>query len=140
MTAISKKLRQQIYREANYRCEYCLASVRITGMPLVIDHIKPQSLGGDNTRNNLAASCYRCNEFKGAKTTSVDPETGDRVILFNPRIHTWQEHFTWKNGGTHISGLTAIGRVTVITLHLNNEEAIEARKIWIAWNWHPPEN
>ena len=124
--------------EAGDRCEYCRTYSRITGMPLVMDHILPRSAGGDDERDNLAASCYRCNEFKGARTHAIDPATGELVSLFNPRVQVWREHFSWANGGTHIVGLTPIGRATVVALRLNNEYVVEARTLWIAQDWHPP--
>ncbi|WP_152592128.1 HNH endonuclease [Nostoc sphaeroides] len=135
---ISEKLRQQVVNEASYYCEYCKTSSRLTGTPLVMEHIIPRSLGGDDERENLAASCYRCNEFKGAKTHGIDPETGQLVALFNPRNQTWNDHFIWVNGGTHMTGLTATGRATVISLRLNNDNLVEARTIWIEIGWHPP--
>lgn len=104
-----------------------------------MEHILPRSLGGTDNRENLAASCYRCNEFKGAKTHAVDPETSQLVSLFLPRTQTWREHFTWVNGGTHIAGTTPTGRATVMALRLNNETIIEARVIWIEAGWHPPD-
>ncbi|NEQ65015.1 MAG: HNH endonuclease [Symploca sp. SIO2D2] len=137
--SISSSRRQKVLEEANYRCEYCQASSRITGIPLVMEHILPRSLDGTDDRENLAASCYRCNEFKGVKTHGIDPETGEWFPLFNPRTQEWKKHFTWVNGGIHIAGLTAIGRVTVVALRLNNENAVEARAVWVAVNLHPPE-
>jgi len=109
-------------------------------MPLVIDHIVPRSAGGSDERENLAAACYRCNEFKGTKTHAVDPATGELVSLFNPRTQKWHEHFVWANGGLHIVGLTPTGRATVVALRLNNEYVVEARALWIARDWHPPED
>lgn len=138
--AISEALRQQVYAEAGHCCEYCRTSRRLIGMPLVIDHIIPQSAGGSDERQNLAAACYRCNEFKWAKTHAPDPATGELVPLFNPRTQSWLEHFAWANGGTHIVGLTSIGRATVIALRLNNEYVVESRTLWIARDWHPPED
>lgn len=135
---ISDSLRRQVVEEANYRCEYCKTSARLTGMPLVMEHIFPRSLGGSSDRNNLAASCYRCNEFKGARTEALDPETNQLTELFNPRIHDWQAHFVWGNGGTHILGITPMGRATVIALRLNNDDVVEARSLWIEFAWHPP--
>jgi 5-methylcytosine-specific restriction endonuclease McrA len=73
--SISAQLRQQIITAADYRCEYCKSSSRLTGTPLVMEHILPRSLGGTDDPENLAASCYRCNEFKGAKTHALDPDT-----------------------------------------------------------------
>jgi hypothetical protein len=52
----------------------------------------------------------------------------------------WSDHFSWANGGTHIIGITATGRATVLSLRLNNENIVQARAIWIGLNWHPPEN
>jgi 5-methylcytosine-specific restriction endonuclease McrA len=64
--AISALVRQQVINNAQYRCEYCKTSSKLTGMPLTMEHIQPQSLGGSDDLCNLAAACYRCNEFKGA--------------------------------------------------------------------------
>lgn len=138
MAEIPKAVRQQVLIEANYRCEYCRTSSRLIGMPLVMDHILPRSIGGSEERNNLAASCYHCNEFKGARTHAIDPATSELVPLYNPRVQRWSEHFSWANGGTHVVGLTPSGRAKVITLRLNNEYVIEARILWIAQDWHPP--
>jgi hypothetical protein len=104
-----------------------------------MEHILPRSLDGTDDRSNLAASCYRCNEFKGAKTHAIDPETGQLVSLFNPRTQSWGDHFTWVNGGTHVVGTTSVGRATVIALRLNNENVVEARSLWVEFGWHPPE-
>jgi hypothetical protein len=108
------------------------------GMPLVIDHILPRSLRGSDEPENLAAACYRCNEFKQAKTHDLDPATGDLEPLFHPRQQNWSKHFQWVNGGTHITGLTPTGRATVVALRLNNEYVVESRALWIAREWHPP--
>ncbi|MBS9391603.1 MAG: HNH endonuclease [Dolichospermum sp. LBC05a] len=138
MSSISKSLRQQVINEAGYRCEYCRTSSRLTGMLLVMDHILPSSLGGNDERENLAACCYRCNEFKGAKIKANDPVKNESISLFNPRLQRWLDHFQWANGGTHIIGITAIGRATVLALRLNNEDVVQARAIWISLSWHPP--
>ncbi|MEO1067785.1 MAG: HNH endonuclease [Cyanobacteria bacterium J06638_6] len=42
--------------------------------------------GGTDDRRNLEAACYRCNEFKGAKTEAIDPEAQKLLPLFNPRV------------------------------------------------------
>jgi len=64
MPPIPQTLRQQVFAEANHRCEYCRTSRRLIGMPLVVDHIIP----------------------------------------------------------------------------INNEYVVEARALWIARDWHPPED
>ncbi len=103
-----------------------------------MEHILPRTLGGSDDRSNLAASCYRCNEFKGAKTDAINPETGQLAPLFNPRTQTWADQFAWVNAGTHMIGVMPTGRATVIALRLNNENVVEARAIWIEFGWHPP--
>jgi hypothetical protein len=135
---IPDKVRSEVLARANYHCEYCRTYSRLTGMPLVMEHIHPKTAGGKDESENLAASCYRCNEFKGAKTHANGPQTSQLVPLFNPRLLSWVQHFIWVNGGTHIAGLTATGRATVIALRLNNEYITEARALWIESNWHPP--
>lgn len=135
---VNPAVRAQVFAAANHRCEYCRTSRRLIGMPLVIDHVQPQSLGGTDERENLAAACYRCNEFKQAKTHALDPLTGLLVPLFNPRVQNWADHFQWVNGGTHIAGITDNGRATVIALRLNNDYVVESRALWISRDWHPP--
>jgi hypothetical protein len=135
---ISSQLRQQIITAADYRCEYCKSSSRLTGTPLVMEHILPRAFDGTDDPENLAASCYRCNEFKGTKTHAIDPDTNQLVELFNPRMQNWKKHFAWENNGTLVTGLTNIGRATVIALRLNNENIVEARTFWIEVGWHPP--
>lgn len=139
MPFIPGKVRQQIFAEADHRCEYCRTSRRLIGIALVVDHIIPQSAGGGSERENLAAACYRCNEFKGARTHAIDHVTDELVPLFNPRTQNWHEHFAWANGGTHIVGMTPTGRATVVALRLNNEYVVEARALWISRGWHPPD-
>ena len=88
--------------------------------------------------NNLAAACYRCNEFKGAKTSGRDPLSEESADLFHPRIQLWPDHFIWTERGLYIEGKTAIGRATIETLRMNNAYVTESRKIWIVEDWHPP--
>jgi 5-methylcytosine-specific restriction endonuclease McrA len=140
MTARSPADRQAVFDRARHRCEYCQTPRRVIGMPLVIDHIVPRSQGGEESAANWCAACYRCNEFKATRTHALDPATGALVPLFHPREQSWQDHFAWANGGTHIVGLSPTGRATVIALRLNNEYLVEARVLWIAWQWHPPED
>ena len=138
MALLPESLRQQVFQRAGHRCEYCLTSRRVIGMPLVVDHILPKALGGEDDFDNLCAACYRCNEYKGSKTHGLDPASGQYISLFHPRLDLWREHFSWANGGTHIIGLTTTGRATVLALRLNNDYVVEARVLWIARQWHPP--
>lgn len=107
-------------------------------MPLVIDHVLPLSKGGTDHFNNLAAACYRCNEYKGARTHGLDPVSNELVPLFNPRNDIRYEHLRWTNGGTHIVGISPSGRATVLMLRLNNDYVVESRILWVRQGWHPP--
>lgn len=138
MAGLSESVRRMVLGRASYRCEYCLTSQRVIGMPLVVDHILPKSLGGGDDPDNLCAACYRCNQYKGAKTHDFDHVTGEFVSLWNPRVHRWEDHLAWSGGGTHLVGLTPIGRATVLALRLNNDYVVAARVLWIARQWHPP--
>jgi len=138
MASVPPSLRQQVILDANQCCEYCQTQQCLTGMPLVIDHIIPRSMGGGGNRTNLAASCYRCNEFKGVRINAIDPLTEVLVSLFHPRQQIWTENFAWTEEGIIIAGLTPTGRATVNALKLNNKYVVESRRIWVAENWHPP--
>lgn len=120
------------------RCAYCHTMTAITGARLVIDHIIPETVGGQTILDNLCLACHACNEFKGAKVEADDPVTSERVPLFHPRQQRWREHFRWSDDGCEIIGLTPIGRVTVLALNLNHFEIVEARRRWVRVGWHPP--
>jgi 5-methylcytosine-specific restriction endonuclease McrA len=54
---VPKGLREQIFAEARHRCGYCLTSSKVTGTPMEIDHLIPESLGGLTVRENLWLAC-----------------------------------------------------------------------------------
>jgi 5-methylcytosine-specific restriction endonuclease McrA len=132
-------LREQLLAADNHWCAYCHTTEANTGQPMTVDHIIPEAQGGSTTFGNLCFACRRCNEYKGSATTAQDPLTGETVSLYNPRAQSWSEHFVWNAAGTHIMGLTAIGRATVIALKMNNEVIVDARRRWVSVGWHPPE-
>jgi hypothetical protein len=106
---------------------------------LQIDHIKPVAKGGADSEANLCLACELCNQYKWTKTDGIDPQSGQRVPLFNPRQQKWSDHFAWSVSGVEIIGRTPTGRTTVIALRLNNELATTVRKNWIQAGWHPPQ-
>jgi hypothetical protein len=80
-----------------------------------------------------------CNNHKGDRTTGVDPETRETVLLFNPRTQNWFEHFRWSEDDLRILGVTPIGRATVEVLHLSDDpDALTVRSYWVLAGWHPP--
>jgi HNH endonuclease len=136
--AIPDWLRDRVLAQAGYRCGYCRSSSAITGTGLEIDHLTPESLGGPTVEENLWAACRDCNNAKKARVEAIDPATGTRVPLFNPRRQRWGGHFAWQEGGLLIVGLTSTGRATVQALKLNRPLLVRARRLWIGVGWHPP--
>ncbi|NOT54731.1 MAG: HNH endonuclease [Deltaproteobacteria bacterium] len=140
MTAlrIPEEISARIRATAGNRCGYCLTYQRYAMQVLEIEHIIPKAKGGTNDEDNLWLACRLCNNAKGTKTHGVDPLTGRRVKLFNPRGQQWQRHFFWSDDGTRVNGRTACGRATVGGLNLNNEIALVVRRNWVSAGWHPP--
>ena len=137
---IPRVLRDRIATQARHRCGYCLTDTRIIGALMEIDHIIPRSLGGLTDEANFWLACSPCNQHKSDRIAALDPTTGERVRLFDPRRQTWSDHFEWSTDGDRIVGLTAIGRATVVALQLNRPELVRARKRWVSVGWHPPAN
>jgi hypothetical protein len=106
---------------------------------LQIAHVIPRAKGGSDTEDNLCLACELCNQYKWTKTEGLDPQSGETVVLFNPRQQKWHEHFTWSEDGTEILGFTACGRATVVAFKLNNSIAVTVRRNWVRAGWHPPE-
>ncbi len=92
---------------------------------LHIEHIVPKQHDGDDDHENLALACIDCNLHKGPNLTGIDPETGEIVVLFNPRQQAWDDHFYWE--GIHLRGRTPVGRTTVKVLAMNSEEQLAVR-------------
>lgn len=124
-------LRQQLREADDHRCVYCQTTEFNSGYPVVVDDIIPRSKGGSTSFENLCFACHRCNEFKGSATEVEELLTGEITPLFHPRQQTWNTHFAWDAAGIGILGLTAIGRVTIILLRLNNEVIVNARQNWV---------
>jgi hypothetical protein len=121
--------RSLVRRRAGECCEYCLMPQAATPlMPFHVDHIIARQHNEDDTPQNLAFACDRCNAFKGANLVSIDPSTGDRVDLFSPRVDVWDHHFRLVDG--QVMGLTGKGRATVRLLQMNVPHRVELRRIW----------
>ena len=133
-------LREKVAAQARHRCGYCLSAQAIIGSPLEIDHLLPESLGGLTEETNLWLACSLCNDHKGNRVAAVDPLSGIKVQLFNPRRHKWNAHFSWNESGDRIVGSTAIGRATVVALNLNRPTLVQARRAWVLVGWHPPKD
>lgn len=142
--SINPEVKQAVRERASYLCEYCHSSERLSASRFTIDHITPRSLGGLDSLVNLALACRRCNERRYNFVASIDPKTQEMVPLFNPRLQSWKQNFSWIEEGAVIKGLTPIGRATCVRLDLNDtrypeEDSIrETRRFWIKTGLHPP--
>ncbi|MBI3760379.1 MAG: HNH endonuclease [Chloroflexi bacterium] len=86
MTYIPVEMRRQVRADAGGRCGYCRTAEHLTGTPLEIDHLIPESTGGLTIQDNLWLACHRCNEFKGDRTVATDPDIVIQKSFFRPPL------------------------------------------------------
>lgn len=132
--------REIVFQRAQGYCEYCRSSIEYGVQAFECEHIVPISQGGKTILTNLAFACGGCNRAKGTLITAIDPDSGQKVPLFNPRQQFWHDHFIWSGDFTLIIGLTAIGRATVVALRLNRPGVVNLRRVLVAIGDHPPTN
>ncbi|BCL34814.1 HNH endonuclease [Nostoc sp. MS1] len=136
MVTIPVALRRLVIQRASDRCEYCGLSQAGQAATFHIDHITPVIAGGTTTENNLALACVSCSLYKAARQIVEDPETGEKVPIFNPRQQVWTEHFQWD--GVQVVGLTATGRATINALKMNRPIILAIRAEEELLGRHPP--
>jgi hypothetical protein len=137
---VSEHLRNHIRELAENRCGYCLVSAIHVYAPMEIDHLQPTAEGGTDNEENLWLACPRCNNYKSDQTTAIDPDTTERVALFNPRLQKWREHFKWnEDNPAQILGLTPCGKATIIALKLNNDDNLRFRQLLVSVKWYLPD-
>jgi HNH endonuclease len=128
---------REIWRRAGGCCEYCRMPQDFDDTPFEIDHIIAKKHGGRTVALNLSLSCFYCNSFKGSDIASLDAKTRQLSPLFNPRRQKWARHFRWQ--GAYLVGRTAVGRVTVKILNINDPLRVELRETLIAERAFPPD-
>lgn len=74
----SNKQRLRIFIRDKFRCQYC--TKRFQASELTLDHILPRSQQGSDEAENLATSCYPCNQRKGSRT----PDEARMPLLATP--------------------------------------------------------
>lgn len=131
MDATTKNLVRQ---RAGDCCEYCHLPQDAT--PFITFHIehviaKQHTPDDDNLDDlkRLALACDRCNLFKGPNLSSIDPNSGEIVNLFNPRTDNWNDHFATLEA--KIVGLTPTGRATARLLKMNDSRRVDLREQWL---------
>ncbi len=123
-----------VRQRADNRCEYChLPQDATPFLTFHIEHViaKQHTPDDDNPDDlkRLALSCDRCNLFKGPNLSSIDPDSGEIVNLFNPRTDNWNEHFEISGG--KIVGQTPKGRATARLLNMNDSRRVDLREQWL---------
>ena len=115
-----------VEERAGGRCEYCRMHQALQGATFHLEHVLPSSRGGDTNLANLAWACPGCNFHKADRVEVLDPTSGLLVPLFNPRSDVWRDHFRFH--GYEVSGLSALGRATVLALDLNHPRRLLIRQ------------
>jgi uncharacterized protein (TIGR02646 family) len=133
---IPVRLIRQVRQRAHDVCEYCHLPQASQEATFHVDHILPRSQGGPTELMNLALACVSCSLRKSARTSAVDPKTGNTAALFNPRTDDWSEHFdftvTWK-----VRGRTDTGRATIEALGMNRNAIVLIRRELVLLNRFP---
>ena len=79
-TALSKKVRFEIFKRDNFTCAYC--GTKPPNTVLEVDHILPVSKGGKNLMENLITSCFDCNRGKSNVSLQNIPSTlEDKALI-----------------------------------------------------------
>jgi 5-methylcytosine-specific restriction endonuclease McrA len=81
---IPPALRAVVLERAEERCEYCHVPEESELTDYEIDHIIAEQHGGAMELENLAYACFEFNRYIGPNLTSIDPQNGEVVLLFNP--------------------------------------------------------
>lgn len=123
-------------QRAGHCCEYCKLPEIFSSTRFQIDHIIAEQHGGKSVPSNLALACLADNNHKGPNLAGIDPKSGKRVWLFNPRRHKWSRHFRWD--GPVLVGRTLIGRATIAVLAINLPLRVAQRAALIAEGDFPP--
>lgn len=92
-------LQRRVRLRAGERCEYCRIGQASQEATFHVDHVVPRVVGGATSFENLALACVSCSLRKGARTTAIEPTTGDTAALFHPRVHVWTDHFRADESG-----------------------------------------
>ncbi len=124
---MDRQTRGLVRARAGNECEYCrLPQLATPFVAFHVEHIMPKQHGGSDDPAGLALACDRCNGHKGPNLTSIDPDTGALVSLFNPRKDGWDDHFVSRDGYVH--GVSPVGRATVRLLNMNAPRRVELRQ------------
>jgi 5-methylcytosine-specific restriction endonuclease McrA len=124
-TPLEKRIIQE---RAGYCCEYCKFPMLYSHDSFHIEHILPIKFGGTNELDNLAWACDGSNTNKGSYIQWIDPVSGVKLALFNPRQDVWKNHFQWNEDFSTIITLTPVAGATLDLLKMNRLGLVNIRK------------
>lgn len=79
---LSKRKRFEILKRDQFRCRYCGADFKTA--TLVVDHVFPVALGGEDSEDNLVTACHDCNAGKAGvplrEAVSHDHDSERRIL------------------------------------------------------------
>jgi hypothetical protein len=81
--AIPTDIRWAVWERDDFRCQECGARRYLT-----IDHIHPESAGGDLSPDNLQTLCWPCNRKKNTRLpgTSAESLTWQELVYLRPEL------------------------------------------------------
>lgn len=89
--------RRNIFERDKHTCQYC--GRRLSKSELTIDHVIPQSKGGQDTWENLALACVSCNVKKANRT----PRQAGMPLIRKPVKPSWLPAMGAKIPSTQLS-------------------------------------
>ena len=118
---------RRVRQRAGEACEYCRLPQESQEATFHVDHIRPRTLGGATTFDNLALACVSCSLHKAARVNVVDSTDGQEVSLFHPLEDKWGQHFSLKTD-FRFDGRTPTGRATIDALRMNRSSIVAIRR------------
>ena len=85
--------RKMIYHKAEGRCQLC--GCKITYDEMSLDHIVPLAMGGEDSLENLQATCEPCNSHKKALLPEAYFDKVNRTFVFQMN-KKYSHNLLWK--------------------------------------------
>ena len=85
--------RKMIYNKAEGRCQLC--GCKITYDEMTLDHIVPLAMGGEDSLENLQATCEPCNSHKNALLPEAYFDKVNRTFVFQMN-KKYSHNLLWK--------------------------------------------
>lgn len=106
---------------SNDKCCYCEANINEESKYMEVEHFYDKNTYPDDVLEwtNLLPACKRCNTTKGDHDTKAAP-------IINPTLQDPKDHLAYKV--YRIRAKDALGRMTIDTLNLNNQNRLVKKR------------